>query len=374
MNILLTTVSLDTRRGGGTAERTRRLALALRELGHSVTVVSIDGGDMENGLREAGVSTYVTGFSRYRFSVPHLNLWRLWALVRAADIVHLLGYWNLLSVATAFLARRAGRAYALSPAGEFVGLERPRPIARIFHELVGRSMIRGATLMVAITKLERQQFIDLYDVPPRRAVVVPNGVTANPLSAVPNGLPERPFVLFLGRLAEVKGPDLLLEAFARVGPQYTDYDLVIAGPDFGLEKVLRDRVEDIHMGQRVHFIGFLNEQQRTGAYSRASLLCVPSRSEAMSLVALEGGICGVPVLLTDRCGFDDVGDVNGGMVVPASIEGLSQGLEILLSPATNLAALGANLQVYVARNFVWSVIAERFVTLFDTNAKTNRTT
>lgn len=366
MNILLTTVSLDARRGGGTAERTRHLALTLHSQGHAVTVAAIDGGDMVSQLGAAGVAVYVTGFTKLRFSVPHFNVWRLWAMVKHADVIHLLGYWNLLSVATAFFARRAGKPYALSPAGEFVGLERPRPIASLFHALLGRTMIRGAAFMVAITPLEKSQFIDNHGVDPQRTLVLTNGVNADPLSREPEGLPERPFVLFLGRLAEVKGPDLLLEAFERIAAQDSRYDLVVAGPDFGLESKLRARALDPALVGRVHFIGFLDEAQRNGAYRRASLLCVPSRSEAMSLVALEGGICGVPVLLTDRCGFDDVAAVNGGLVAPATVEGLAAGLQALLAPSTDLPALGANLQNHIAKNFAWSVVANRLLAAFET--------
>ena len=366
MNILLTTVSLDARRGGGTAERTRHLALNLHSQGHAVAVAAIDGGDMVYELTEAGISAYVTGFTKLRFAVPHLNLLRLWRIVKQADAIHLLGYWNLLTVATAFLARLAGTPYALSPAGEFVGLEHPRPIASLFHNLLGRKVIRRAEFMVAITPLERDQFIDLHGVPPERAMVLPNGVNADPVSREAPGLPERPFVLFLGRLAEVKGPDLLLDAFARTADQDNGYDLVMAGPDFGLEPMLRARASEPELAGRVHFVGFLDEAQRNGAYRRASLLCVPSRSEAMSLVALEGGVCGVPVLLTDRCGFDDVSTVNGGMVVPATVDGLWKGLQALLASSTNLPALGANLQDHVARNYAWTAVANKLVTEFET--------
>lgn len=365
MNIMLTTVSLDARRGGGTAERTRQLALELQSQGHSVTVVATDGGSMVNQLRDAGVSVHVTGFSRLRFSIPHLKIRLLRDIVRTAELIHILGYWNLLSAATAFLARRTGKPYALSPAGEFVGLEGRRLATHMFHALIGRWMIKGAAFMVAITPLEKSLFIDKFDVPADRAVILPNGVSAGCVSIELPGLPERPFALFLGRLAEVKGPDLLLEAFARVAAVNADYDLVVAGPDFGMEAVLHRMAAEPPLPDRVTFLGFLDESQRTAAYSRASLLCVPSRSEAMSLVALEGGMCGIPVLLTDRCGFDEVAAVNGGLVVPATVEGLAAGLETLLAPATDLKAMGANLQKHVTENFQWSVIARRLVALFD---------
>ncbi|WP_216074358.1 hypothetical protein, partial [Acinetobacter baumannii] len=78
-------------------------------------------------------------------------------MVRAASSVHVLGYWNLLSVATSWLARVSGRPYVLSAAGEFAALDHPRPVARLFHGLFGRAMLTNAASLIAITALERNQ-------------------------------------------------------------------------------------------------------------------------------------------------------------------------------------------------------------------------
>ena len=101
MNILLTTISLSSKTGGGTAERTRRLVRHLAAQGHCCRVATMEDGDLADELRSAGIPVYVAPAIKLRFRVPLIRPGRLSEAVRFADVIHILGYWNLLSVATA---------------------------------------------------------------------------------------------------------------------------------------------------------------------------------------------------------------------------------------------------------------------------------
>ncbi|MPZ46235.1 MAG: glycosyltransferase [Betaproteobacteria bacterium] len=365
MNILLTTISLDSRLGGGTAERTRRLADHLRRQGHRCEVLAMQDGDLADTMRSQGIAVHVFRSYRLRFSIPLLRLSSLVRLVANADVIHVLGYWNLLSVATTLTATWLGKPYALSAAGEFIGLENPRPIARAFHRLFGQRMIRNAGLLIAITALERRQIMERFGLAADTVVVVPNGVEEPTTPQDAESQARRPVVLFVGRLAEVKGPDLLVEAFSSVAAEHPDVELVLAGPDFGMQSRLVSAIEAHGLSGRVRFTGHLGEDGRTEAYRRALLLVVPSRAEAMSLVALEAGILGTPVLLTDRCGFDEVAAIGGGEVVPASVEGLREGLRAMLARRASLPAAGERLRAYVMWNYAWPAIVKDLVKHFE---------
>ena len=361
MKILLTTVSLNSERGGGTAERTRLLALHLGRLSHDCAVATIEGGDIADRLRHAGIRVFATGFIRLRFTIPLLNPASLARHVRNAEVIHILGYWNLLSVTTAWLAWWYDRPYVLSAAGEFAKLERPRSVDVAFHGLFGRRMIRHASALVAITELEKTQIVERLGVPDNRVMVVPNGVDEEGNMPDPDtALPDAPFLLFMGRLAHVKGPDLLLKAFGAVSNMHPDVHLVFAGPDFGLKRELEEIALGSGISSKVHFTGHLGIAQRAEAYRRAMALVVPSRSEAMSLVALEAAAAGKPLLLSDQCGFADAAAVGGGLVVPATITDLRDGLLQLLRDRAELGKMGQRMKAHVAANFGWAAIVSQF--------------
>jgi glycosyltransferase involved in cell wall biosynthesis len=84
----------------------------------------------------------------------------------------------------------------------------------------------------------------------------------------------------------------------------------------------------------------------------------------MSIVVLEAGATGSAVLMTDQCGFDDVARVGGGMVVPASVSGLQDGLVQLLRHPARLKHMGARLREHVSENFTWDSVGSKYLSLF----------
>jgi glycosyltransferase involved in cell wall biosynthesis len=92
-------------------------------------------------------------------------------------------------------------------------------------------------------------------------------------------------------------------------------------------------------------------------YKNAAFLAIPSRSEVMSMVALEAAAMGTPVLLTDRCGFDEVQEVGGGLVVAADVENLAAGLQKMIAEARNRTAMGERLRAFVLAQYAWPRVA-----------------
>ena len=120
----------------------------------------------------------------------------------------------------------------------------------------------------------------------------------------------------------------------------------------------------IQRQDRVHFLGYLGGADKFQAYHAADLLVIPSRQEAMSIVVLEAGITGTPVLLTDKCGLDEVERIDGGKVVYATVEGLQNGfLEILKKP-DKLKSIGENLKRHVIDNYTWERIINKYIDLY----------
>ena len=256
MNILFTTVSLSAERGGGTAARTQQLVRHLKRQNHVCSVAVIEDGALGDGLRADDTEIYATGSFRVRFVLPLINPNRLVKLVRAADIAHILGYWNLLSVATALIAILARRPYVLSAAGEFAALDNPRPAAIVFHYVLGRWMIRKAQVIVAVTELERSQILGRFCLPAERVIVIPNGVDERTPDMKATSR-QSAFLLFVGRLAPIKGPDLLIEAFAKVTDRFPDIELVLAGADFGMRQELEALISRYNLSSRIRLVGHL---------------------------------------------------------------------------------------------------------------------
>lgn len=136
----------------------------------------------------------------------------------------------------------------------------------------------------------------------------------------------RPRLLFAGRLHPEKGPDLLLEALARL-PRPPACFMLGVGPQ---EAELRRRAEELGIADVVRLPGW---QYQVGPWlAGADLLVVPSRYEAWSQAAVTAMAYGVPVVATNIEGLPTtLGDGRGVLVPPEDPEAMAGAIDDLLS-------------------------------------------
>ena len=168
----------------------------------------------------------------------------------------------------------------------------------------------------------------------------------------------------MGRLHIIKGPDLLLKAYLKLLSDFPEMHLVFAGPDTGFGNELSEDVQKYSLENKVHFLGYIRGDDKVGAYTGAKLLAIPSRREAMSIVALEAGACGTPVILTTECGFDEVKNVGCKVVQPLPDE-LYSGMHSMFSSSNALEAVGKNLRSLILQRYTWKKTAEKYLSIAD---------
>jgi glycosyltransferase involved in cell wall biosynthesis len=372
MRVLNVNVLLDPVTGGGTAERTFQMSRSLARAGVDCAILTTDIGLKADRIKQLGdVRITALPCVSKRFVVVKFSWRQLKALIAGVDIIHLMGHWSMLNVLVYLIARKSGTPYVICPAGELQLFGRSRWIKLLFNFLIGYRIVRKAAGHIAVTPEEIPVYAQ-YGVEAAEVTVIPNGV--NEADFIPSdpskfatrfGLGTVPFVLFMGRLNPIKGPDLLLEAFCAIAPKHPEFHLVFAGPDGGLLGSLQETAQKRGLADRVHFIGYVAGSDKADAYRAADLLVIPSRQEAMSIVVLEAGIVGTPVLLTNRCGFDEVSTVGGGKVVAATADDLAVGLDSLLTNRSELADMGNRLKNHVLHGYTWDVIVERFLGFYE---------
>ena len=362
---------LDTKIGGGAAERTFQMSRFLAKESTQCVVLTLNIDLNEKKISALSPATVeVLNCLWERFYIPKIRWKLIRKLVNDADIIHLMGHWSVLNAFVYFAIRLSNKPYVVCPAGALPLFGRSRFLKQFFNLVVGKAIIRNASAWIAVTAGEFPHF-ESYGIPASQVTVIPNGVSKEDFPIVDiktfrltKGLSDNPIILFMGRLNPIKGPDLLLRAFALVQSHIPDYQLVFSGPDEGMQSTLINMAKQEGVAERVHFLGFVGGNEKSAAYHMASLLVVPSRQEAMSIVALEAGICGIPVLLTDQCGFSEIKTIDPGLEVPASAEGIATGLINLLNKPSSLKGIASSFEKLVSQRYTWSFIVERYLYLY----------
>jgi glycosyltransferase involved in cell wall biosynthesis len=150
------------------------------------------------------------------------------------------------------------------------------------------------------------------------------------LARPPAPLPERPRAVFVGVLERYKAFDTLVEAWRRAAPRVSDATLHIVG-----NGTMRDRARALvaQLPEQTEWSERLTSEAVADAMDDAWLVCLPSRSEGLPRVALEGACRGRAIIGGDRAGIPDVvhHEKNGLLVDPDDVEGLAEALVRLLS-------------------------------------------
>ncbi len=371
LNILNVSSCIGLHLGGGEAERTFQMSKHLASAGHNVNVLTLDIDLAPERIRQLlPANLHALPSMLSRFKIPRSGWGKIVELVEESDVVHLIGHWSLLNCIVFIAARKIRRPYVVCAAGSLPIFGRSKMLKKIYNFIIGNRIVRHASRTIAVTRDEVQDYID-YQVGSELVVVIPNGVDTsdfpvvdlNPFRSKFGIRPSRS-LLFMGRLNIIKGPDLLLNAFIEIQGLYPDLQLIFAGPDGGMLADLKKAVKSSGIDDVVHFLGHVSGTDKIAAYRNASLLVVPSRSEAMSIVALEAGVCGIPVVMTDKCGFDEIKSIDERLEVGANSHAIVKGLNLLLKDEASLEVISRRWEAFVVNNYSWKTVLNLYETLY----------
>jgi len=114
-------------------------------------------------------------------------------------------------------------------------------------------------------------------------------------------LQDKKIVLFISRIHEKKGCDLLIRAFAEAARQDPRLVLVMAGPDqSGLTSGLRELARKLQIDERVTWTGMISGDLKWGTIRSAAAMMLPSHQENFGFVVVEALACGVPVYISNK--------------------------------------------------------------------------
>ena len=171
------------------------------------------------------------------------------------------------------------------------------------------------------------------------------------------------FFLFLGRLHEKKGVDLLIKAFASLGQDRGQ--LVIAGPcaDENYLQHLRELAHDLS----VVFTGMLSGNLKWGALRAADVFVLPSHQENFGIAIAEALACGTPVLISDKVNiWREVVADGGGFADDDTLAGTLRLLERWKTISPNeRAAMSSRAQDSFARRFEISRAVDSFLEVLE---------
>jgi glycosyltransferase involved in cell wall biosynthesis len=270
-------------------------------------------------------------------------------LLASADVVHVLGS-NLLAVASVRAAHALGKPVAISPFAH---------LGEWGDDSASRLAYEEADALLATTVADAQGYAGLgVDEAKIHNVGLPVPDALEGIES-PAALPlpgEAPVVLFLGQRRPTKRYELVLEAAESVWRRHPDTHFAFVGPGRPLGSG----------DPRILDVGRVSDAERAAWLTRATMLCLPSRSETFGMVVAEAWSQRLPVLVSDIPVLRElVEDSGGGLIAGNDAESFAESIAALLDDRARAASLGAAGHQFWRQSLTPGAVAERHLYIYE---------
>ena len=299
--------------------------------------------DVETGRQQIVDGVPVTYFKRRTKDHSHFSPELLYALRRMLQqarhdkvklIIHIHAWWNLVSVLSCLVAKWYNVPVVLSPRGmltSYTQHNRNSIAKKLIHNLIGKRLLKYCHIH-ATGEQEKEDVLKI--IKPKSITVIPNLVklgyqAASSIYRVSSGTDqERDGIfkmIFLSRIEEKKGLELLFEALANVNFSWT---LTIAGS--GTDEYLKSlkiKAERLKLNHLIQWTGQISNENKFNLLAEHDLCVLTSYNENFANIVIESLSAGTAVLLSDKVGLAGyVADKGFGWVTTLHIEGISRKL------------------------------------------------
>ncbi len=263
-------------------------------------------------------------------------------------------------------------------------------LQRQYLTTMNRRSCRRARHIITISESGRQDVHNFFGVPLERISVVYPGVDAmyRPLPKEDvaafrqaKGLPKY-FLLHVGTLQPRKNIPTLLKSFARIqkdaacpphdsmqgAEQDTDLHLVLAGGNGWMFDEIFHLVEQLGIEKRVHFTGYVPDDELSLWYNTATAFVFPSVYEGFGMPVVEAMACGTPVIASNASSIPEAAGTAARLFAPQDVDGLAEAITaVIQSPPLQQKMKQEGLQQ--ASKFSWERAGEETAVVYQREAK-----
>lgn len=354
MKILHVIDQISQKTGGGASKVAFELAHAQARLGHDVTIYSTDF-NAKNQAAPRGVKL-----------VKFQNWFNLFDSLSTApgllfakydyDIMHLHNYRTIVNLFASF-RHKPTILQAHGSSMPIVGK------TKALHDAMwNTAILKAVDYCIADADVEVQHYLN-EGTKRENIIMIPVGINFAEFKRLPARTEkEYKTILFLGRIHEVKGIDLLIHAFYLMHNS-DRVRLQISGVDYGYQDEVKALINKLGLEVFIDYTGPLYGANKVKAFTNADVFVMPSRYEMWGLTFMEALACGTAVIMTDTCEASKMLPPECGTVVPLDVEAISEAIKATL--VTNLGNRYREYRRQWVTQYNWDNIAPQIIRLYE---------
>lgn len=377
MKILMLTWEYPPRIVGGIARVVHDLSKRLIKDGHDVTVVTYRDGDTpyfenDKGVKVYRVDNYMIRPNNFIDWIMQLNFNMV---AKASEIIAKEGKFDVIHAhdwLVASSAKTLKHAYDIPIVATIHATEAGRNSG--IHDETQRyindtewMLTYEATEVIVNSNFMKGHIQGLFGLPFDKINVIPNGINITNFNGIDRDYEFRrkyaadneKIILYMGRLVYEKGINHLIAAMPKILKNYHDSKLIIAGKG-GMLDELKAQANAMGIGHKVYFTGYLNAKEVQKMYKCADIAVFPSTYEPFGIVALEAMLAGVPTVVSDVGGLNEIIEhgVTGMKSYAGNANSIADSILNLLYDHQLSATVAKNAKAKVKELYNWNKIAQ----------------
>lgn len=375
MKVLTFITDIDNR-SGGPSRSVPMLVKGLAEVGVDITLMTIRSEQMN--------SHALDGSSAKLHILDSFNAKDVEEYVKSEKftIIQIQSMWAKSYHKVAQIARKHNIPYLITPRGmlEPWSLLQKKWKKKLALMLYQMKDLQKAACIFTTAEMEAQHVRDLgVNVP---MSVIPNGIETDGYACRTSMDSVKKQILFLSRVHVKKGIELLIDAFAHLHKDFSDWSVVIVGNgEAEYVESLRSKVKGLKLEDCIKILPPVFGDAKTKLYQESSLFCLPSYSENFGMVIAEAMSCGVPAITTNGtpwqllngdcttmgASLDMLGDdKRTGWCIKLSVENLEKILrEAMTMDPTALYEMGQRGSRMINENFNYRSVGKKTKRLYE---------
>ena len=377
MKILMLTWEYPPRIVGGIARVVHDLSKKLIRDGHEVTVVTYKEGNVpyfedDKGVKVYRVDNYMINPNNFIDWILQLNFN---LVAKASEIIQKEGKFDVIHAhdwLVAYAAKTLKNSYDIPIVSTIHATEAGRNSG--IHDETQRyindtewMLTYESTEVIVNSNFMKCELQRLFGLPFEKINVIPNGLNLNMYSGIEKDYEFRrryaadneKIIMCAGRLVYEKGFQHLIDAMPKILANYNDAKLIIAGKG-GMLDELKQKVSYLGIDNKVYFTGKLDSKDLFKMYKCADIAVFPSTYEPFGLVAIEAMYGGIPTVVSDVGGLDEIvtHGVDGMKSYAGNANSIADSVLTLLFDHQLCDNIVKNAKVKVKNTYNWNKIAQ----------------
>lgn len=302
--------------------------------------------------------------------------------IKGYDIVHIHEHRQTLAIIASYFARKNNIPYIVQAHGSVLPFFQKEGLKNLFDKVFGFKILHNASCVLALTEVEKEQYLKM-GVDEDKIEIVPLGINLEEYENLPSygkfrskfNIDENDkLILFVGRIHEIKGLDLLLDAFNDLIVQSNEKNsedipcpsikLAIVGPDDGYLVKLEEKVKEYSLEENVIIAGPLYKEEKQEALVDCDVFVMPSKYESFTTSGLEAMACSKPLVLTKNNHIHDWVDGNVGLACEDNKDSLREAIEKVIFDEELSQIFARNGKRLIYEKYNWDIINNQILEIY----------